>query len=65
MWDRTEVDPDVIHIHGSLDDVFPIKYIKDCIVVEGGTHVMILNKYRWFNTHLPSIILGKEAQVDK
>jgi pimeloyl-ACP methyl ester carboxylesterase len=57
LWDRTAVDENVIHIHGDLDDVFPIKYIKDCTVVKGGTHIMILNKYKWLNENLPSIIL--------
>lgn len=57
LWDRTVVDKDVIHIHGDADDVFPIKYIKNCIVVKGGTHIMILNKYKWLNENLPSIIL--------
>lgn len=58
LWDRTDVDPDVIHVHGDADDVFPIKYIENCIVVAGGTHVMILNKYRWLNANLPKIILS-------
>lgn len=58
LWERKDVDLDVIHIHGDADDVFPIKYIKNCIVVAGGTHVMILNKYRWLNANLPRIILG-------
>jgi pimeloyl-ACP methyl ester carboxylesterase len=57
LWNRTVVDQKVIHIHGDLDDVFPIKYIKDCIVVTGGTHIMILNKYKWLNANLPSIIM--------
>lgn len=56
-WDRTEIDEKVVHIHGDQDDVFPIKYIKSCIIVKGGTHVMILNKYKWLNENLPSIIL--------
>jgi hypothetical protein len=34
LWDRTV--PDVVHIHGEMDDVFPIKYIKGCTVVKGG-----------------------------
>lgn len=65
LWDRTIIDENVIHIHGDADDVFPIKYIKNCIVVKGGTHIMILNKYKWLNENLPSIILGikKEAKV--
>lgn len=57
LWDRTIVDESVIHIHGDQDDVFPIKYIRNCIVVKGGSHVMILNKYKWFNENLPKIIL--------
>nr|WP_315166695.1 alpha/beta hydrolase [uncultured Flavobacterium sp.] len=62
LWDRTVVDEKVIHIHGDMDDVFPIKYIKNCVVVKGGTHIMILNKYKWLNENLPSIILGTEKK---
>ncbi len=57
LWDRTIADEQVIHIHGEADDVFPIKYIKNCVVVKGGTHIMILNKYKWLNENLPKIIL--------
>jgi predicted esterase YcpF (UPF0227 family) len=57
LWDRSEIDEKVIHIHGDKDEVFPIKYIKSCIIVKGGTHTMILNKYKWLNENLPSIIL--------
>lgn len=62
LWDRTVIDKNIIHIHGDDDDIFPIKYIKDCIVVKGGTHIMILNKYKWFNTNLPEIILGTKSK---
>jgi pimeloyl-ACP methyl ester carboxylesterase len=65
LWERTVIDENVIHIHGDMDDVFPIKNIKNCVVVKGGTHIMILNKYKWLNENLPSIILEtkKEANV--
>jgi len=56
LWNREIPDPDVVHIHGSNDEVFPIKYIKNCFVVEGGTHVMILSKFRWFNKYLSEFI---------
>ena len=62
LWDRTVVDENVIHIHGDADDVFPIKYITNCIVVKGGTHIMILNKYKWLNENLPYIIVGAEKE---
>jgi pimeloyl-ACP methyl ester carboxylesterase len=55
-WDQEEPIPGTIHIHGDADPVFPIKYISDCIVVPGGTHVMLVNRYRWFNEHLPELI---------
>jgi len=57
LWERTLADENVIHIHGDQDDVFPIKNIQNCIVIKGGTHVMILNKFKWFNENLPKIIL--------
>ncbi|WP_333599970.1 alpha/beta hydrolase [Flavobacterium sp.] len=59
-WERTDVDAEIIHIHGDADDVFPIKYIKNCTVVKGGTHIMILTKYRWLNDNLPKIMLENE-----
>ena len=34
LWERTVIDENVIHIHGDMDDVFPIKYIKNCVVVK-------------------------------
>ena len=56
-WKRTEIDLEVIHIHGDNDEVFPIKHIKNAIVVKGGTHIMILTKYRWLSDNLPKIML--------
>ena len=64
LWDRTVIDESVIHIHGDNDDVFPIKYIQKCIVVKGGTHIMILSKYKWLNANLPNIILGTNTNLE-
>jgi esterase/lipase len=55
-WDRTEIDNNVIHIHGTEDEVFPMKKIKNAIQIAGGTHIMIINRYKWFNANLPEII---------
>ena len=43
-WQQTEPMKDIVHIHGNNDHVFPIKNIENSIIIEGGTHVMILNK---------------------
>ena len=57
-WNQEESDPNLVHIHGNQDIIFPIDKIKNCIVVEGGTHIMILNKFKWLNENLPNLILG-------
>lgn len=64
LWDRTVVDASVIHIHGDQDDVFPIKYISNCIVVPGGNHAMILFRFRWLNQYLPELILHGTKKGD-
>lgn len=55
-WEQEEPIKHLIHIHGDEDLVFPIKNIQSCIRIPKGTHIMILNKYRWFNKHLPELI---------
>ena len=50
----------VIQIHGDSDIVFPIENIKDCITIPGGTHIMIINKFKWLNNNLPKIIEGND-----
>ncbi|MDX1462673.1 MAG: alpha/beta hydrolase [Marinirhabdus sp.] len=43
-WPRKEPDDTIVHIHGSGDIIFPVKNIENCTLVEGGTHIMLLNK---------------------
>lgn len=64
-WDRKKPIPGIIHIHGDEDRVFPYKYINGCITVKGGTHIMVVTRFRWFNNHLPSIILTGEMNKIK
>ena len=57
-WEREEADAAVVHIHGDADEVFPVKNIQNYINIKGGTHIMILSKYKWLNENLPQIILA-------
>lgn len=43
-WKNNSQHKELIQIHGTKDEIFPIKYIKNCIRVEGGTHAMIIVK---------------------
>ncbi len=56
-WGQKTPHEDAIYIHGDKDAVFPHSCVGNCIVIKGGTHIMILNKYKWFNENLPKLIL--------
>lgn len=43
-WKQTVPTKNIIHIHGTNDHIFPINHIQNCIKIEKGTHIMILNK---------------------
>jgi len=57
--DPAYLDPEVIHIHGDKDVVFPIKNIDTSnhfYRIKNATHAMILTHHAWFNKNLPNII---------
>lgn len=56
-WKEKEKLPNLVHIHGEKDAVFPLSNIKNCTTVKNGTHTMIIHRSKWFNEHLPTIIL--------
>ena len=60
-WKQDKPLQEVIHIHGDSDLTFPISLIKDCIIVPGATHALILTKYRWLNKNLSLIIEEKKV----
>ncbi|SDR86298.1 alpha/beta hydrolase [Gramella sp. MAR_2010_147] len=64
-WKCEKPDEKVIHIHGDRDEVFPIKNIEKAIVVKGGTHIMIINRFRWFNENLPELIITGKMKNKK
>jgi len=55
-WDQEEPHAEAIYIHGDNDIVFPHSSQGNCIVIKGGTHIMIINKFKWFNENLPKLI---------
>jgi len=56
-WDQEEPISGAIYIHGDKDMVFTHSCQGNCIVLKGGTHIMIINRFKWFNEHLPRLIL--------
>lgn len=43
-WQQENAPKNILHIHGNDDHVFPSKHINNFILVNKGTHVMILIK---------------------
>lgn len=55
-WGQEEPNPEAIYIHGDKDMVFPHSCGGECLVIKNGSHIMIINKYKWFNENLPKLI---------
>lgn len=47
-----EYRSDVVHIHGDNDLLFPLRKIKNAIVIEKGTHIMNMTLSEEINKHL-------------
>lgn len=56
-WENKSGENNVIHIHGTKDEIFPIKYIDQCIAVEGGTHAMIITKAKKISKIIENLLL--------
>ena len=55
-WKSKDNITNIVHIHGSKDEIFPIKYIKNSIIIEGGTHAMIITKAKKISQTLEELI---------
>lgn len=43
-WKNTEPAPQILHIHGDRDQIFPVSYIKKAEIIEGGDHSLIVKQ---------------------
>ena len=50
-WKQEDALDDIIHIHGTLDLVFPVVNIKNYIPLKKGDHNMILKRADWLNDY--------------
>jgi hypothetical protein len=54
-WKAEYPIKNIVHIHGNEDEIFPIKYINNCITIDKGTHVMILTEGKKISSILEDI----------
>lgn len=55
-WKNNSNQLDLIQIHGTRDEIFPIKYIEDCIPVKDGTHAMIIVKAKKISVIIETLL---------
>jgi pimeloyl-ACP methyl ester carboxylesterase len=55
-WDNKTIPPNVYHIHGDKDLVFPYKNVKNAELIKGGTHIMVYNRAKQVNKLLKNIL---------
>ena len=55
-WKQTEILPNISHIHGTNDGVFPSKHLNNFIPIDGGTHAMILTKAKKISLEIDKIL---------
>jgi len=56
QWDNQIIPPNIYHIAGDKDAIFPYKRIKGATIIEGGTHIMIFNRAKQINSWLKEIL---------
>lgn len=55
-WKQKLPIKNTVHIHGTKDEIFPIKHIKDCISIEGGTHAMVIIKAKKISAIIDQVL---------
>lgn len=58
-WEHSSAyhEKNLTHIHGNKDIVFPIENIKNAIQIEGGTHIMVMQKPRQVSAEINKILI--------
>lgn len=60
-WNPTLVCENLYHIHGTKDQIFPSKKIKDAFFIEGGDHLIVMKESDKVNNLLRNILLDLYA----
>lgn len=56
QWKNEELPPNYWHIHGSKDELLPLKNTQPTHIIQGGNHLMIMSKAEELNAILAQIL---------
>jgi esterase/lipase len=55
-WNNVQLPPNVVHIHGTADNLLPYKYVKADYTIKDGTHLMVLTKAKEVSALLNNLL---------
>ena len=55
-WKAKTIPSNVKHIHGTRDKLLPLRYVKPDYLVEGGTHLMSINRPKELSSLLRQLL---------
>jgi len=56
QWENDKIPSPFVHIHGTRDEVFPIKYTKPTHIIHGGGHMLVMNYPEKINSILAEVL---------
>ncbi|MDU1903470.1 MAG: alpha/beta hydrolase [Dysgonomonas sp.] len=60
-WNPTFECKNIYHIHGTRDNTFPHKYIKNAILIKGGDHLMVFKRSKKISEILSRLLIYDES----
>jgi pimeloyl-ACP methyl ester carboxylesterase len=55
-WQERDVPANVTHIHGTADKLLPLRYVKADYQIQGGTHLISINKPKEISSLLQKLV---------
>jgi hypothetical protein len=62
MWNPERPLPtNLVHIHGTADRIFPARYVKPDVWINGGGHFMIVSRAAEISAWLDRLVTAEES----
>lgn len=62
-WDNAVIPKNLVHIHGTADRLLPYKRAKVDYIIEGGSHVMTLDKAEQLSAIVRKLVVSYRSEV--
>ncbi len=62
-WKNESVPVPMAHIHGSKDEILPVKYTSPTHIINRGTHLMVMNRASEINRLLAELLNSVQAKM--